>query len=209
MSQMLHADLAYNGGQIDALLDFGDVVVVFEFKASLLLRGAKFSRDPVQFEAEVRRKFIENERGKPKALRQLANSATAIAERRVRTVTAPLRIFPVLVFDETTFQGVGVNEYLNRLFRPLLPSEHARCIRPLTIMSVEEVEELLPYVEHNDTSWQTLFEERFIGDDVAWESVHQILYHFHQHKNVPLRRNTFVLPEFEHVWKSMIQTYRA
>ena len=208
-SQILSADVAYAGGQVDALLDFGRVVIVFEFKASLLLRGAKFSRDPAQFEKEVRRKFIENEKGNPKALRQLANSATAIADRRIRTLTPPDRIFPVLVVDETAFQGVGMNEYLNQLFRPLIAAEDARRIRPLTVMSVEELEEVLPYVEHNDTSWQGLFEERFKGDEVALESVHQILHFFHEHNGVPLRRNTYVLAEFERVWKTMIQTYRT
>ena len=100
VSALLHADLTYDAGQIDALVDLGEVAIVFEFKASLLLRGAKFSRDPAQFEAEVKRKFIENEKGKPKALRQLATSAMAVADGRVHTATTPVRIFPVLVTDE-------------------------------------------------------------------------------------------------------------
>lgn len=207
-SQMLRSDVPYKAGQIDALLDLGEIVVVFEFKASLLLRDAKFSRDAVQFEAEVKRKFIENERGNPKALRQLATSAMAIAAGQVHTAMTPRRIFPVLIADEATFQAPGMNEYLNRLFRPLLKSDADR-IRPLTVMTVEEFEEVLPYVEHNDTSWQALFEQRFTRDDVVLESVHQILYSFQQNDSMPRRRNDFILAEFERVWNSMIQTYRT
>lgn len=209
VSALLHADLTYDAGQIDALVDLGEVVIVFEFKASLLLRGAKFSRDPSRFEADVKRKLIENEKGKPKALRQLANSAMAVADRRVHTATTPVRIFPVLVTDETAFQAAGINEYLNRLFRPLLRPEHARRIRPLTVMTVQEIEEVLPHIEYNDMSWQALFEERFTSDDVGQESVHQILYFFHEHNDMPRRRNTWILAEFETVFKTMIQSYRT
>ncbi|HEU4887420.1 MAG TPA: hypothetical protein VFV49_06005 [Thermoanaerobaculia bacterium] len=208
-SQILQADVRYNAGQIDALLDFGEIVIVFEFKASLLRSDTKFTRDPVHFEADVKRKFVENERGSPKAVRQLATSSMAIADGQVHTViTPPRRIFPVLVADEAAFQAPGMNEYLNRLFRPLLTSDADR-IRPLTVMTVEEFEEALPHMEHNDTSWQALFEQRFTGEDVALESVHQILYSFQQHNNMPQRRNDFILAEFERVWNSMIQTYRT
>lgn len=207
-SQMLQTDVSYNTGQIDALLDLGEIVIVFEFKASLLLRDAKFSRDPVSFEAEVRRKFIENQRGNPKALRQLATSAMAIADRRVPTAMTPRRIFPVLVADEAAFQAPGMNDYLNRIFRPLINSDADR-IRPLTVMTAEEIEEILPHVEHNDTSWQLIFEQRFTGEDVSLASVHQILYSLHEHDNMPRRRNDFILAEFKRVWESMIQRYRT
>jgi hypothetical protein len=66
MCQMLRVDLSYTDGQIDALLDFGDVIIVIEVKASLLLRNARFSRDPAIFEQEIRKKFVETPNGKPR-----------------------------------------------------------------------------------------------------------------------------------------------
>jgi hypothetical protein len=40
-SGILAADLNYDGGQVDALLDFGQAVVVFESKSSLLTEAAR------------------------------------------------------------------------------------------------------------------------------------------------------------------------
>ena len=209
MSQMLRVDVAYADGQIDALLDLGNVVIVFEAKASLLLRNARFSRDPGIFEQEIRKKFVETSNGKPKALRQLANAASAIARRTVATATQPRRIFPVLVADEASLQSLGVNQYLNELFAPLIAAEARELVAPLTVMAIEELEELLPYVSTNVFSWATFLEERFTGGTVAMESIHQAIY-VHQHSNrAPHLRNDFLLTIFRRIWEEMISVHRT
>jgi hypothetical protein len=209
MSQMLRVDIPYADGQIDALLDLGDVVIIFEFKASLLLRNARFSRDPAVFEQEIRKKFIETTDGKPKALKQLANAASAIARGTVVTATGPRRIFPVVVADEASLQSLGVNQYLNELFTPLIPAERRELVAPLTVMAIEELEELLPYVSSNALSWATFLEERFTGGAVAMESISQAIY-FHQQSNgVPHLRNDFLQAIFRRMWEEMISIHRT
>ncbi|HEX4913037.1 MAG TPA: hypothetical protein VFV51_03720 [Vicinamibacterales bacterium] len=209
MSQLLRVDAAYPDGQIDALLDLGDVVIVFEIKASLLLRNARFSRDPTIFEQDIRRKFVETSNGKAKALRQLADAASAIARGTVATATRPRRIFPVLVADEASLQSLGVNHYLNELFAPLIAAETREVVAPLTVMAVEELEELLPYVSTNTLSWATFLGERFAGGTVALESVHQAIY-VHQHSNgVAHLRNDFLLATFRRIWEEMISIHRT
>jgi hypothetical protein len=78
-SGILSADLSYKDGQVDALLDFGSAVIIMEIKSSLLTEQAKRGGDKKQFLADFRRKFIENEKGKPKATKQLASSCRAVA----------------------------------------------------------------------------------------------------------------------------------
>ncbi|HKR66066.1 MAG TPA: hypothetical protein VJZ00_20205 [Thermoanaerobaculia bacterium] len=209
MSQMLRVDVAYADGQIDALLDLGDVVIVFEIKASLLLRNARFSRDQGIFEQEIRKKFVETSNGKPKALRQLANAASAIARRTVTTASQPRRIFPVLVADEASLQSLGVNQYLNEVFAPLIAAETRELVAPLTVMAIEELEELLPYMSTNVLSWATFLGERFTGGTVAMESIHQAIY-VHQHSNgAPHLRNDFLLTIFRRIWEEMISVHRT
>ncbi|HEV7241142.1 MAG TPA: hypothetical protein VGQ36_18050 [Thermoanaerobaculia bacterium] len=210
MSQMLRIDVSYADGQIDALLDLSDVVIVIEVKASLLLRSARFSRDPAVFEQEIRRKFVETPNGKPKALKQLANAAFAIASGTVSTATArPRRIFPILVADEASLQSLGVNQYLNELFVPLVPTVARDLVAPLTVMAVEELEDLLPYVSSNVFSWATFLGERFTGDTVAMESIHQAIY-VHEHFNgAPHLRNDFILAIFHRMWEEMISIHRS
>jgi hypothetical protein len=209
MSHMLSVDVSYADGQIDALLDLGDVVVVFELKASLLLRNARFSRDPAIFDQEIRKKFVETTDGRPKALKQLANASSTIARRTVVTATAPRRIFPVLMADEASLQSLGVNQYLNELFTPLISVEARDVVAPLTVMAIEELEELLPYVSSNALSWATLLEERFSGGTVAMESIHQAIFVHQRSNGVPHLRNEFLLAIFRRMWEEMISIHRT
>ncbi len=209
MAQMLSVDVSYADGQIDALLDLGDVVIIFELKASLLLRNARFSRDPAIFEQEIRKKFVETTDGKPKALKQLANASSAIARRTVVTATAPRRIFPVLVADEASLQSLGVNQYLNELFTPLIPADPRELVAPLTVMAIEELEEVLPYVSSNALSWATFLEERFTAGAVAMESIHQAIYVHQRFNGVPHLRNEFLQAIFRRMWEEMISIHRT
>ena len=79
-SRILTADLNYDAGQVDALLDFGQVAVVFEVKSSLLTEGAKRSGAAADFVADFVLKFVRDNKGKAKALIQLASPCQAIAE---------------------------------------------------------------------------------------------------------------------------------
>jgi len=63
---MLHPDVQYKTGQIDALLDLGNVVV-FEIKSSLLTEVAKRATNSAAFVADYERKFVRNAKSAPKA----------------------------------------------------------------------------------------------------------------------------------------------
>ena len=97
LAGFLKSDVVYQRGQIDALLDFADVVVIFEIKSSLFGESAKRRGDLTAFETQVNLKFVQNENGDPKAILQLVRSSKAIAQGHVPTMVKPARIYPVLV----------------------------------------------------------------------------------------------------------------
>lgn len=201
------SDIPYNvggnNGQIDALLDFGNETIVFEIKSSLLTLNAKCSRDWDALEIDLRRKFVENKRGAPKALRQLARASTLIAKGELLTGPAPNYIFPVLVVDEKAMECLGMNAYLNQMFRGFLDDDVAEKITPLTVISIDELEELLPHIERGVVTWQEVLRSRFGRGELSILSVHQALYNLTQEKRVPPLRNDYLLQRFEQMFARM------
>ena len=190
-SQMLGTDITYTGGQIDALLDFGPDVFVFEAKSSLLTEAAKRHGDPSMLAKDVERKFVRNERDDPKAVMQLERAARSIVEKAVPTTITPKRIYPVLVTDETASESFGFNAYLNEHFQ--LELGGLPTVRPLTVMSIDEFEELLPYASENVFSWAELCEARFDKREVCVLSVHQAIYDLRNDRNGEVKRNKYLL----------------
>jgi hypothetical protein len=208
MSQLLHVDVQYDDKQVDALLDFAETVIVFEIKSSLLTEPAKRSGQLDLLIPDIDRKFVRNERGNPKAVIQLASACAAVRDGRINTSRAMARIYPVLVTDEIGAEAPGFNSYLNEKFRHDLKDSNG--VMPLTVMSIAELEELLPYVRESKLSWQALLDRRFDGpNDVRGLSVHQTLYDALDNPNEPVPRNEFIGPRFEEIWKNIQGLYRS
>jgi hypothetical protein len=206
-SSLLSTDTAYSGGQIDALLDFGADVFVFEIKSSLLTEPAKRSADPAMLAADVERKLIRNEKGAPKAVLQLARAAELIASGQIKTTIKPTRVYPVLITDEPACECLAFNAYLNEQFQVELTG--AEGVRPLTIMSINECEEMLPYSGRGAFSWAELCETRFRGTEVTVWSVHQAIYDLRHERNIGVQRNEMVLKRFEAVYREILRIFGA
>jgi len=208
-SGILAKDIKYDNGQIDALLDFGEYIVVLEFKASLLRDETKHKRDKARFEEEISLKFIENEKGAPKALRQLANAASAIRNQTVKTAIKPQRVFPVLVGYEPTLETFSMNAYLHEKFRPFISAqENEISVLPLTVMSIDEFEGVLPNIQNGTFTWRELLGERFDHDRVKAFSIHQTVYDLCRKKGVEIHRNQFLLDQFEAIFDSVASRYQ-
>jgi hypothetical protein len=205
LSGILIADLTYDDGQVDALLDFGTEVVVFEIKSSLLTEGAKRGGNKADFIADYARKFVRNAKGKPKALAQLGAACTAIENGKIATAMRPARIFPVCISDEPAVESFFFTSYSNELFQKEVAG--ASTIQPVTMMSVNELEEILPYVAENAFSWADLleFRSRHLGGAF---SVHQAIYDLKRQDNIPVRRNPAVRKSFDDVWRIIRARYK-
>ncbi len=204
-SNILSTDINYDEGQIDALLDFGNYVVAIEFKFFLMEHYAKFSRDRNKLERLLELKVIENQRGEKKGVRQLVETVSALLHGRVANVPPNRPVFPVMVVSEPSLECPGINTWLNTRFQQLLGSSPDRhLIKPLTVMSIHELEEVLPYFEAGDATWDGILEQRFVGsDEISLISIHQALYNVLRDKRAERRRNRVPLNEFDSIYSEI------
>jgi len=161
--------------------------------------------DPAVLAADIERKFIRNERGAPKAVLQLARTKQAVLRGDVRTAIRPLGVYPVLITDEPGCECLAFNAYLNERFQQ--EAVDLTRVRPLTVMSVNECEELLAYSAANAFSWAELCESRFDNGQVSVWSVHQAIYDLRHGRNVGMERNRSLLDRFDAIYQDILQTY--
>jgi hypothetical protein len=93
--------------EIDALLCSGRNVFLFEMKSPLLRLDVRSGRDWGALEREINLKFVENQRGEPKGVRQLQRAATAISNGALPSCRHPSQIFPVLVCADKAMECFG------------------------------------------------------------------------------------------------------
>ncbi|MFQ5902477.1 MAG: hypothetical protein ACE5JO_02190 [Candidatus Binatia bacterium] len=209
-AHILQTDVDFDGGQIDALLDFGTYVVVLEFKFFLLSHDVKYSKESSRFAEELRLKLVENERGEPKAVRQLAQAIQAVKNRRVETALDQEKpVYPVVVVYEPSLESFGINSFLNNEFQAVLAKAGSNgYMKPLTVLSVQELEILLPQTAKGHLDWREVLEARFDGTRVRATSFHQAIYDIMKAKSREFERNTFLLQNFEEIYKSIEARYR-
>jgi hypothetical protein len=207
-SGMLSWNIDYGDGEIDALLDFGDYALVFEVKASLLTEPAKRSADKDSFLADFRRKFVENERRKPKALKQLSRACKAILAGEIQTARAgqPPIIYPILVSDEPAVEATFMNAFFNEQFENEGLAD-AR-LKPLTVISIDELEQTLCYVTDNDFSWIELLDSRFNEHGVYPNSVGQAIYALIIAKGLATKQNPALRRKYEKFGGRMREVFK-
>jgi hypothetical protein len=199
-SQLLSVDVVYKDGQVDAMLDFGSSVFVFEIKSSLLTDAAKRSGDAETLAKDIERKFIKNERGEPKAVLQLARAAKAVLAGDVPAVMRPTLVYPILITDEPATECPGFNAYLNERFQQEVGGLPA--IRPLNVMSIDECEQFLPYAASNAISWENLCKKRTEGPFI---SVGQTIYDIRQTRGIAPQISELLKAKFEKAMRDAIQ----
>jgi len=203
---ILTVDRKHSTGQVDALLGFVDDVFVLETKASLLTERAKRGGEEASFVRDFNLKFVRNERGEPKGILQLAASCKAVQDGKIPTVKRPARIYPVLVSEEPAVEAAFFNTFANEVFqREATPGPR---IMPITVMSISELEEILPYSASNDLSWREILNSRFTGTEVGPFSVHQAVYDLSRRTGINPRRNEALKRKFDWVWETIISRYR-
>ena len=208
MSGMLSVDVEYSDGQIDAMLDFGSYVVVMEIKSSLLTEPAKRSADKNSFLKDFRRKFVENERGKPKAIKQLSTACSAILAGNIQAAKkdgAPL-IFPLFISDEPVLEATFVNAFFNEEFQKEGISD-AR-VKPLTVMTIDELEQTLSHVTDNDFSWLELLESRFNEFGVYPNSVGQAIYALMVMRGLQWNQNSVLKQKYDEFTDRMRRVFQ-
>lgn len=110
----------------DGLPDFyankGQRVFLFEFKDIQLNRKVVTSGDYDTIIKAVENELVENDKGRPKGITQLANDidkhlADIVGKGRV---SEKLQVYPILVYSDSCFDIEGFNYYLNNRFHEII-----------------------------------------------------------------------------------------
>jgi hypothetical protein len=169
LSNVFTPNVKFPGGEIDAVLDFGDHVIVVEVKSTLLPVLVRAARDVAGFASWVEERLVGTVQEKG-GLRQLAGAAGAVRNGALGGSRAI--VYPVLVTDELSFQSLGVNRYLGRVFEELVADRTG--IEPLSVITTDELEKLLPCVSDGVLTWRAVLDRR-AGDRDGWLWVGQAM----------------------------------
>jgi len=165
-----------------------------------------------------------DEDGGPKATAQLANACAAIHKGLVPSAAgaqargaAAAVLYPIVIVADPSMEAFAVNSVVNDVFqKEIAPWVHN--VRPLTIMSIQELEEVLAYTAAGAFTWPELLDSRFqratenasarsgLTRVVVW-SVHQAIYNLITQKGIPSIPNQFRRSHFERISSSILARY--
>lgn len=171
------------GGEcFDAMIYFPDSkhLVVFEHKASLLKEESKYSDSIRRLEKELKEKFVVDREGKARGVGQLAKhienlfhrdktKRRKLSDKFFQEVLQKVeKISPVLIGLEPflgvhIIEGVFLSEYFQKELEKKNISDGVK-INPLTVIHIEAIEWLKPYLENGDATFEQLLNLRFIRD---------------------------------------------
>jgi len=154
----------------DGILNFGEDLVLFEYKFTILTQEAKYSSFKNELIDEIKIKFEKNKKGEWKGYGQLANNINKLFSKDNSFTCKHInkekikRVYPVLITYEHIFNTPFTNHFLNKYFQNLIdfPSinEHIE-IKSLVVFTVEDFEAAQPFL--NDFS--RLIQERLDLDE--------------------------------------------
>ena len=126
---------------LDYYLREGDNVVLFELKSTLASASTKDKRNLNDFLADLKERFFESKRQRPKAIRQLIANAKAIQKGTFifdSSVNKWATIYPVIVVDSIYYTMVGVRMLLESWMREHCITEgiDESKVKPIILMDI-------------------------------------------------------------------------
>jgi hypothetical protein len=158
--------------------------------------------------------LVEDENEHPKALRQLAKLASAVRQGLIPTAAGASAkgrnaiIYPVVVVVEAAMEAFGVNRFLNGIFQHYVAGIEGE-IRPLTIMSIQELEEVLAHTASGVFTWRELLDSRFDHEQVCLWSIHQAIHDLIAVKGARSVPNEFRKAQFDRIAVQIFAKYRS
>lgn len=184
-------NVTFEAGDIDILLPSASIVLALEVKSGFIAQDVKGARDQHLLATELAKKYVVDDDGRPKGVRQLANSARALRERAVPGFKGSFdRIYPILVVEDPVMQTAAMNAYLNELFEREI--DRGNDVAPVTVLLVDELEEILPHVHAADLSWRELLDYRFLYGKVVAPPMHTSFVQLVAERNLRERPETFL-----------------
>ena len=167
-------------------------------------------------------KLVENEKGEPKAVRQLANRCLDVRKGLIPTAGGTIAtqgakpvLYPIVVVADPAMEAFGVNSFLNDIFEQYAVGMEGE-VRPLTVMSIQELEEVLAHTSAGTFTWSEILDSRFCraaADEgrglrcVHLWSVHQAIFDILAAKRAPAAPNEFRRAQFERIGSRILSMY--
>jgi len=192
--------------EIDILAIHEDVAVVMECKAGMISQAAKTSRQLEKVKRAIDTKLVSNEKGRPKGVQQLSRSCNALARGEVPGIPVLRHIYPLLIVDDFALSSPGTNTYLAERFASMGP--HCSSISPPTVVTVDEFEELAPYLGAGDFSWAELLDRRFKSEGVDANPLRNTFADVANGKVLKIRVNGVTKPAGERLAALLEEKYR-
>lgn len=129
----------------DAYARQGNVIYLFEFKDVLFPDDSIEESTYEAIKKVIDQKFIENDKGRPKGIKQIRNYLSNFSENHYPfddfefkgIKRRNLTVCPIMVFDNLQFTFPGVNSYLNRRFDEFKKPTEFKYILPVTLISLD------------------------------------------------------------------------
>lgn len=165
----------------DGYVRDGNKLILIEFKDVLLNAKIKNTADEVALFREFHTKFVENQTGSPKGIRQLQAAIKDIESNGVIFDTElpneKLTIYPIIVYTDLSFGADGLNKIYRKKFNDL--------IEPIQLTNFEVSE--LTFIN------LSFFEQRqdYFAD--GSDKIFELLENFHDH----VKQENYELTSFE------------
>jgi hypothetical protein len=144
-----YADTCTNSSKeelCDAYLRELNKVCLIEFKDVLLSASIKNSADKTKLFAEFDKKFVANQKNKPKGITQLINAIKDIGSNSVDfDNTIPknnLEIYPIIVYTDLSFGIEGINKLFKEKFQAEISKENLKnvIVKDITFINLNYFE---------------------------------------------------------------------
>ena len=142
----------------DCYLRIHNRIFLIEFKDYMMSSRVINSLDVDTFKEEVDKKFIENKKGKPKGVTQLANQINFISENQYEFDEiytngfdkSKLEIYPIIVYTDYQYSIPGINNYLTKKFKSLLNQDLGfKAVYPSTMININFLFNYANYISAN------------------------------------------------------------
>jgi hypothetical protein len=142
----------------DGYIRIHNRIFLIEFKDYMMSSRVINSMDVDAFKEEVDKKFISNEKGKPKGISQLANQIEFLKENEyefdkiysIGLKKEKIEIYPILVYTDYQYSIPGINDYLTKHFQTSISThEGFKEISPPTMININFLFKYANYIAKN------------------------------------------------------------
>jgi hypothetical protein len=148
----------------DAVLDYGNALVVIEHKGKYLELGAKYSGQRELLLADLKSKnrigkgvyqladniqlVFNNDPNGRHTFHERGDPGQPVKQFGLREISRVQRIYPVIIHQDFSLRLNGVNQIMSKFFNTEIEQRQVdlTLLRPLSLLTIEDLEVIIPYL---------------------------------------------------------------